>query len=135
MSKSREFKIFPAEGGYAVIRRVSRQQAEAMELREVCRREYDTVTGDLLGYRVIGVERRKMDSELPSTRTTTGISVGEMELNVLRSRTSGFREKYRLKMVKNGKMPEDAIERAQAKIRVYPFVGAAKGDILNVWPR
>jgi hypothetical protein len=135
MQKSKEFKIFPAGGGYAVIRRVSRQQAEAMEAREVCRRDYDKVTGELLGFRVIGIEHRKMDSELPRTPTVPEITVVEMEMNLMRSRTYRLSEEQRLRLIKDGKMPEDAIERAQAKIRVYPFVGQAKGDILNVWPR
>jgi hypothetical protein len=135
MPKSREFKIFPAGGGYAVIRRVSLQQAEAMEAREVCRRDYDTSTGELLGYRVIGNEHRKMDSELRTTRTTPGISSTEMQMNVLRSRTYRLNEEQRLQLIKKGVMPEDAIERAKAKIRVYPFVGPATGDILRVWAR
>lgn len=135
MQKSKQFKVFPAGGGYAVIRRVSLQQAEAMEAREVCRRDYDRSTGELLGFRVIGIEHRKMDSELRSTPTTPEISVGEMEMNVLRSRTYRLNEEMRLKLIKDGEMPEDAIERAQAKIRVYPLVGAAKGDILRVWAR
>lgn len=135
MQKSKEFKVFPPGGGYAVIRRVSLQKAESMEAREVFRREYDTETGQLLGFRVVGIEHRKVDSELRSTYTTPGISVGEMEMNVLRSRTYRLNEEKRLQLIKDGEMPEDAIERAQAKIRVYPLVGGAMGAILRAWPR
>ena len=135
MAKGREVKVFSAGSGYRVIRCASRAKAEKFEAMGIWRREYDPANGEQLGFRVVGIEDRKMDSELPRTPTVPEITAIEMEMNLMRSRTYRLSEEQRLKLIKDGKMPEDAIERAKAKIRVYPFVGAAKGDILKVWPR
>jgi hypothetical protein len=54
MQKSKEFKVFSPEGGYEVIRRISRLQAEAMEAKGALQRECDATGTALLGFRVIG---------------------------------------------------------------------------------
>jgi hypothetical protein len=132
---SQAIKVFPSGGGFRVIRAVSREKAEMLEAMGAWRREYDSSTGALLGFRVIGAEAKKMDSDLRSIETTSGIDDWEMELNVERSRTRGLSEMQRMELVKACAEPEDAIERVQAKVRVYAVIGAARGDILRVWPR
>jgi hypothetical protein len=128
------YPVFPGEGR-RVIDRATIQQAEAYELAGIWRREYDTMTGKLVAFRLEGVDGWKMDGDLKTVRSSSTISHGEMELNLLRSRTFMLSEEQRLQLIKDGRAPEDVIERAKAKIRVYVRVGAAKGDILRAWPR
>jgi hypothetical protein len=118
-----------------VICRVSLERAERLETRGVYRREYCPSTGVLLGFRVVGYEARKIDSDLKSMPSTASISSSEMNLNVERSRTYGMREEERLSRIKSGRDPEDKVERVQAKVRVYAIVGPGKRDILRVWPK
>lgn len=134
-SKSEELKVFSALGGMQVMCRTSRDRAEQLEALGVYQREYCTATGALLGFRVIGVESRKIDSDLKSMPSTVSISSSEMNLNCERSRTYGMREEQRLGRVKSGRPPEDKIERVKAKVRVYAIIGPAKQDILRVWPK
>lgn len=122
--------VFPSEGR-KVIRRTTRLDAEKYEAQGLWCREYDTQSGELIGFRLVGAEVNKVDSDLQSTHTTAGISPSEMQLNVCHSRTYGMREVDRLALIKNGDLPEDVVERTQAKVRVYRLVGAAKGDILR----
>lgn len=133
-SAGQELKVFKDGGGYRIDRRSSREQAEMFEALGVWRREYDPSTGALLGFRIIGVEACRGDVDLKTILTTPTISPREMDLNVSYSQTFGMRELERMERLKAGKVPEDAAERVQAKVRVYPHVGAAKGDILRVWP-
>ena len=126
--------VFPGEGR-KVIRRTTQVAAEAYEALGLWRREYDTQTGELQGYRLVRAEIEKVDGNLKSIKTQAGISMKEMELNLCRSQTRGLREIDRLQLIKDGEAPEDEVERIQAKVRVYPFVGAAKGGILQAWPR
>ena len=102
------------------------------------RREYDKTTGAMIGFRMVGAETNKVDSDLPHSFTSVAISKTEMEVNAAGTRSSHtFRltEPDRLARIKNGLPPEDAAERTIAKVRVYNQVGAARGDILRVWPR
>jgi hypothetical protein len=135
---NRELKVFHAEGGFRVMTRVSLMHAELCERMGAWRREYDTGTGDLLGFRVIGPEARKGDVEIRSVQTTATISKAEIEMNIGmagRSKTYGLCEMDRLERLKAGELPEDRIERTIAKVRVWPMVGAAKGDVVRAWPR
>jgi hypothetical protein len=136
---SNQFQVFPAEGGFQAIRRESREHAEQLVMREILRPEFDQVTGELKGYRVLGAEMRRVDTDVRSIPSTAGISgpnpathrVGEMELNCERSRTERMREDVR----RQQPVPEDRVERIHAKVRVYARIGPARGDILRVWPR
>jgi hypothetical protein len=133
-ARSHACKVFPADGGFRVIQRISREEAELRVRMEALRPEFDQLNGDLLGFRVAGLDKA-VDQDLPTRFTGAAISFREMELNVARSRTRGLRELDRMQRIKDGKAPEDEAERAQAKVRVFPFVGAARGDILRVWPQ
>jgi hypothetical protein len=130
-----EYRVFAAEGGQRVIQRTSARNAEIYEKAGIWRREYCTRTGMLLGFRVIGVEMRKVDADLRSIQSSVTISAAEMEQNLQHSRTEGMPERMRVELIANQQAPEDAVERIRMKIRVYPQVGAAKGDILKAWPR
>ena len=113
-------------------------EAELFEALGVWRREYDKTTGELKGYRVVGAEVEKVDSNLRHIETQPTISRTEMEMIAGchgRSKTYGLRELDRLQRIKDGEDPEDDIERATAKYRVYrhPRV-EEKGGILKAWP-
>lgn len=145
MSKATKakLKVFPDDGSFRVIRMERREHAEQLVMCETLRPEFDQRTGELLGYRVLGAGARKVDSDRKSMRSSASISgpnpktrrPGEMELNCERSRTEGCSESIRRKMEADGYPAEDRIERVRAKVRVYAQVGAARGDILRVWPR
>jgi len=133
-NSSQEFCVYPSEGR-KIVRRTSRADAEIREALGLWRREYDTMTGELLGFRIVGAETNKVDSDLRSIQTSASISEGEMQMNVHCSHTYGLRERDRLELIKAGEFPEDEVERVRAKVRVYPHVGSAKGDILVAWPK
>lgn len=134
-SSGEEMKIFPAGGGMQVVRRISRESAERLEARGAVCREYCPSSGELLGFRVVGLEHRKVDSDLRSMPSTASITAREMQLNASQSHTHGLGEEQRLLRLKNGFAPEDKVERVRAKVRVYAVITSAKGDILRVWPR
>lgn len=127
--------VYAADGGYRIIQRTHRDRGQRFEALGVWRAEFDPSTGNLLGWRVVGYEARKIDSDLKSMPSTVSISSSEMNLNCEHSRTYGMREEQRLSMVKSGRAPEDKIERVKAKVRVYAIIGPAKQDILRVWPK
>lgn len=135
VSRNRAKRVYPAEGGFQVLTRASVEMGEQHERLGVWRREYDPTTGEWIGYRVIGKEARKVDSDLQTMHSTPSISASEMQINVARSRTAGLTEPHRLERAVAGRLPEDKVERVQAKVRVYAHIGPAKGDILRVWPR
>ena len=138
LAKSRQFRVFPAEGGFSVITRASLEVGAQHEQLGIWRREYDSSTGQHIGYRVIGVELQRVDADLRSQRTPASISAAENLINAggrRGSRTIGLTEPDRLARIKNGDEPEDRAERVIAKVRVYVRVGAAKGDILRAWPK
>ena len=135
--RARLLPVFKATG-FERITRTTIAAAEQFEQRGIWRREYDTVTGELKGFRIDGADVNKVDSDLPHSFTTVAISKTEMEVNAMGMRASHtFRltEPERLSRIKSGLPPEDAAERTLAKVRVYGQVGAAKGDILRVWPK
>jgi hypothetical protein len=137
-AKSEQFNVYATEAGYRRIAKTSLKDAQIYEALGVWRREYDKTTGAHIGFRLIGEESNRVDADLPHSFTSVAISKTEMEINAAGKRSSHtFRltEPDRLARIKNGLPPEDAAERALAKVRVYPYVGAAKGDILRVWPR
>jgi hypothetical protein len=132
----RRMPVFPADvsRGWRVVRRASVAQCEQQADRGLWARIHDEVTGQLIGYQMLDVYGQRGDFDLESMRTQASISLRELEANaglLGRSKTRGLSEDRRLARA----VPEDAIERAQAKVRVWPLVGAACGDILRVWPR
>ncbi len=135
VSKKQPLKVYAAEGGDRIIARTDLRTAELHEKAGAWRREFDSQTGALKGFRIVGVEMRRVDMDLPSMRTSAAISREEMELNLAHSHTKGLREADRLALEVNHRAPEDRVERVQAKVRVYAVMGPAKGDILRVWPR
>ena len=128
-------KLFPQYGGFRVVRCYSHEYAEQMCARELWDPEFDSVSGELLGYRIAGGARAKVDTDLRTRRTDTGISPCEMQLNVEHSQTYGLRESARLERLKAGLDAEDDAERVQAKVRVYRDVTPERGSILKAWPR
>jgi hypothetical protein len=127
--------VFAADGGFAVIDRLSREESELRVLMGALRPEFDQHSGELLGFRVSGCDTA-VDQDIDPMFTPAAISFAEMQRNAEgHSRTYGLREEERLARVRSGEAPEDDVERTWAKVRVYPVIGAAKGDILRVWPR
>jgi hypothetical protein len=133
--RSRSYPVFAAAGGRKVIDRATLSQAEMFERREIWRREYDTVSGSMIGFRVVGVEVNKKDGDLRTMQSSATITAAEMDLNLERSRTHGLREPDREARIKYGLDPEDRVERVKAKVRVFAVITPAKGDILRVWPK
>jgi len=136
-SRPKSYSVLAATGS-KVIDRTTLEGAREYEQRGIWRREYDTQTGELRGFRVDGADVTRVDLDLPHMQTTVAISRTEMEVNAFGMRSSHtFRmtEPERLQQAKNGLPPEDMVERTIAKIRVYKLVGAARGDILKAWPR
>jgi hypothetical protein len=126
-----------AAAGYKGVDRTTVERAREYEQRGIWRREYDTVTGELKGFRIEGADVNRVDADLAHQFTAIAISKTEMEVNAMGTRASHtFRltEPERLQRMKNGLPPEDAVERTLAKVRCYPHVGASKGDILKAWP-
>jgi hypothetical protein len=120
--------------GWRIVRsihpREGRLGVECGRMREV----REQFTNKLLGYQILGASEQRGDVDLPSLSSSASISLREMQLNsgeAGSSRTRGLSEDRRLMR----KVPEDAVERAERKIQVFPFVGAAKGDILRAWPK
>jgi hypothetical protein len=142
---SEKFLVFAActTLGWQVVRRLTFAKGEAMANAGVYARVYDEVTGLQIGYQI--AKEPATDKDIPSQPTQAVISISELEANAGvrgRSRTAGLPEHKRLERAKRtsrktGKLllPEDAIERATAKVRVYPMVGPARGDILRAWPK
>lgn len=132
--RKKAYPVRPNEGR-KIIRLTTVSDAVIYEQLGIWRREYDSQTGELLGFRLVGAELRKVDSDLMSIHSSSAISAGEMQRNLMCSRTHGLREEARMQRIKDGEPPEDQVERTRAKIRVYPFVGAKTGAILDAWPR
>lgn len=122
-----------------ILKRVSDEDGRRQEALGNWERRYDTVTGEMIGWRV--KVRIVDDSELKSKPTPASIAPAEMELNAFaqvfadaRSRTARMDEVQRLERAKNGREPEDKAERTIRKVLVWPHVGPARGDILRAWP-
>jgi hypothetical protein len=136
------FPSYPEKKGWRVARLVSYEQAERKEDEGSWRRLNDPLTGALIGFEIIAVNDTAGDEDVRSMRSSASISSSEMEVNAGarffrgdRSRTVGSSEDRRAELAAMGRAPEDRAERVQAKVAVYAHVGAAKGDILRVWPR
>lgn len=131
--RKRAYPLLPNEGR-RVIRLTTLADAGLYEQLGVWRRDYDTRTGALLGFRLVGAEVKKVDGDLRSMASCVSIGPREMEMQLMRSRTFGLREEARLQRIKKGLPPEDEVERVQAKNAVYPHVGAKVGGMLEAWP-
>jgi hypothetical protein len=137
--------LFPSDSisRERVIRKVRLDEGERREALGNWRRVYDTASGDLLGYQLIGPEKKRMDMDLPSMPMAVALSgpnpkkhtAGQMGINVHVSYTLGLNEEQRAEREANHQLPEDQAERVKCKVRVYAKVGSARGDILRVWPR
>ena len=121
--------------GWRVVRMVSFAEGEKRAGRGSVRRVYDEVTNEHIGYQLVSSHEQRGDRDLRSQPSTASISMREMQLNAERSRTVGLTEERRMERVALGLAPEDLVERVQCKVRVFPHIGAAKRDILRVWPR
>ena len=103
--------------------------------RGIWRERFDEETCELVGFQLLSPEEMAGDVDLETMPGSTAtIKKAEMEaLAGLRgaSRTAGLYEDARLER----RQPEDFVERTEAKVRVYPFVHAARGDILRAWPK
>jgi hypothetical protein len=135
-AKQRSYPLYSAdsESTCRVVRhRVSLDEAEKFEALGVWERRYDTYSGELMGFRIVG--GRDDSDKLSAGWTPAAISPDEMELNCERSATVGLPEVLRLKREKEGRSAEDHIERVQCKVRVWAIVGASKKDILRAWPK
>jgi len=135
IAASRAEQVFRAGDGFAVLTRISVEKAQRREAMGIYRREYDNATGELLGFRLVQADLRKVDQDVKSIASRPSIALREMEINLARSGTRGMSEERRLERIGRGKAPEDVVERVQAKVRVYAVIGAARGDILRVWPK
>jgi hypothetical protein len=130
-----QLPVFPGDGSFRELRRERRERAEQLVLRELLRPEFDTKSGALIGYRVLGVELRKVDTDLKSIRTRVLPGAAEMQLNLERSATEGLSERMRREREANGKDPEDRVERLHATLAVLPYIRDVKGDIRRLWPK
>lgn len=128
--------LFPAETtlGWRIIRMVSMKQGLEQERSGAWRRVLEGITGELIGFQLMAAKPERVDKDLPSLRSSASITSSEMVLNCGRSRTAGLCEDKRMERVAQGRMPEDQIERVQRKVMVFRNLGAAKKDILRVWP-
>lgn len=120
--------------GWRVIRTISFEKGERGIEQGKFRRVNDEITGKHLGYQFISSAEQHGDKDLPSLPSAATISQREMQINageIGRSRTAGLREQDRELL----RVPEDRVERVQAKIRVYLQVGPEKGAILLAWPK
>lgn len=120
------YLLFAAETtlGWRVVRRVSGAQGEEMLARGQWRDVYDA-SGNHIGYQVIA--SYKTDLEILSGSSSCSITAREIELNAGlrgRSRTAGMSEEQRIsrRAPRTGSPlpPEDAIERAIAKVKEWP---------------
>lgn len=125
--------------GWRVVRKVTAAEAnDALERglwREVCNER-----GEFAGYQIKA--NFKSDEDLPSGSSLCSIAVKEMELNAGtafrrgKSRTAGLQEDERVALrnqqTNHALPPEDAVERATEKVRLWPYpasrVDNGKGD-------
>jgi len=132
-STRKQFFVYHSENvlGWRMIRMTDMARGDAQVMAGNWRRVYETLTGMLIGFQVVQASTARGEYDMPSIPTPAAMSAREMELNCARSRTAGLSEDQRAEL----RFPEDKIERVQAKVRVYAQIGAARGDILRVWPR
>jgi hypothetical protein len=127
--------------GWRIVRTIHRLEGERGVSSGKFREVHEEVTGKLLGYQIIGTVEQRGDQDIPSLASSAAISPREMDANaglLGRSKTEGRSEDARIRRDPHTShlLPmEDFIERAAAKVRVFPRVGAARGDILLAWPK
>jgi hypothetical protein len=131
------FYLYPADTtlGWRVIRRVTAAQGVAKLAAGQWREVFDEY-GNHWGYQVVANFRT--DQELPSGASSSSITVREMLLNAGvffpngKSRTAGMTEDKRIsrKHPISGKKlaPEDAVERARAKVSQWPHPASRIDD-------
>lgn len=137
-SSERCISVYPADTtlGWRVIKMVSAQLAMAKLALGVWREVHDE-HGSFQGCQVLATV--KSDSELPSGASSTSITVNECELNAGlggKSRTAGLSEDKRISRFRtDGKAlpPEDAIERAEAKVREWTELHGDRA--IRVYPK
>jgi len=117
--------------GWRVIYHVSKPQAAAKLASGEWREVYDE-HGNFMGCQVLATF--KQDEELPSGASSSSITVSECELNAGlggRSHTVGMPEDRRISrrnQVGRALPPEDAVERAQAKVNQWPWPASRIDD-------
>jgi hypothetical protein len=147
-SMRKTIKLYAAETtlGWRVVREVPLEQGLQKESAGAWRRVLDPITHELAGFQLISGKAERIDKDLSSIQSSSSISgpsrrdtpqkLSEMEINAgQRSSTVWLNEEEREERAAAGRPPEDRAERVQAKVAVYAHLGAAKGDILRVWPR
>lgn len=120
--------------GWRLIRRVRLDHGRRQCARGLWREIFSESTCELVGFQMLSTEALKGDESMRSVHAPASIVKNEMEANAGlrgRSQTAYLCEDYRLERSR----PEDFIERTQAKVFVWPNVGAERGDILRAWPR
>ena len=121
--------------GWRILRRMRFAEGEKKVAQGTMRRVLDGM-GNHLGYQFVGPGESRGDVDMPSLHSSASISLQEMKINAEgRSATAGLPVHMRDERVAAGRTPEDRVERIQRKVQVFPLIGAAKGDILRVWPR
>jgi hypothetical protein len=140
---NREFHLYATNTtlGWRVIRHTSAEVGESKVAAGLWRRVYESVSLKHVGYQPLGADRLT-DEDLHSMQQSSAcITADEMELIAgvafkgSRSMTFGMDEVARTERITRGLAPEDEVERAVAKFRVWNKVGSAKGDILRAWPK
>jgi hypothetical protein len=112
-----------------------------MVAKGMCREVYDA-QGNHIGFQFMPGHR---DDEVRlSMQSSSGLVPKDIVLNAGRafkngkSKTAHLTEEQRVHRVhaKTGKIlpPEDAVEKVEAKVRVWPDLAGKKKDILRVWP-
>jgi hypothetical protein len=127
------FLLFAANTtlGWCRVKDLSFDDGEKLVREGKVRRVVSEVTLVHIGYQLLPPSQQYVDKDVPSLTSSASISMREMQLNVERSRTEGLPEPERLLL----HVPEDQVERVQAKVLVFPHVGSAPGDVLRAWPR
>jgi hypothetical protein len=125
--------------GWRVVRKVTAAEVDDALIRGLWREVYDE-RGNFAGYQI--KPNFKSDDDLPPGWSLCSISVNQMDLNagtVFRngkSRTAGLPEDERVtrrdRETNHALPPEDAVELAVEKVRLWPFpasrVDNGKGD-------
>lgn len=121
--------------GWRVVRPIRFEQGERKVTCGSMRRVNDGA-GNHIGYQILEAPAERGDKDITSQPSAVAISVSEMQVNAeCTSRTEGMAEPRRLERLARIGEAEDLVERVQMKVKVYAHLGAAKGDILRVWPR
>ena len=136
-----DYSLFSADtsAGWRIVRLVSFDRGCEKVAAGLWAEVHDDF-GNLVGFQVKTAVRG--DFDLASMHAPAHITPAEMRLAAGlsgESRTAGKtedqRQEYMMGAPRGRRQLEDAVERAQAKVRVYPQITGAKQDILRVWPR